>query len=60
MGYQWIMDSDDIAREQTFSDYIISHTSGMNMSSKILKYFNVTPNPFIEIDWVNKIFLRVH
>ena len=56
MGYQWIMDSDDLAREQTFSDYIISHTSGMNMSSKILKYFNVTPNLSLKSDWVNRSF----
>ena len=56
MGYQWVMDSDDLAREQTFSDYIISHTSGMNMSSKILKYFNVTPNLSLKSDWVNRSF----
>ena len=56
MGYQWVMDSDDLAREQTFSDYIISHTSGMNMASKILKYFNVTPNLSLKSDWVNRSF----
>ena len=56
MGYQWVMDSDDLGREQTFSDYIISHTSGMNMSSKILKYFNVTPNLSLKSDWVNRSF----
>ena len=50
------MDSDNLAREQTFSDYIISHTSGMNMSSKILKYFNVTPNLSLKSDWVNRSF----
>ena len=42
MGYEWVLDSDASAKEKTFSDYIISHTSGMNMSSKVFKYFNIT------------------
>ena len=56
MGYEWVLDSDALAKEKTFSDYIISHTSGMNMSSKVFKYFNITPNLSLKSDWVNRSF----
>ena len=37
----------------------MSHSSGLNMSSKILKYFNVSPNIQLKSDWVNRSFTGV-
>ena len=58
-GYRWIMDENANPTENTFSDYIMSHSSGLNMSSKILKYFNVSPNIQLKSDWVNRSFTGV-
>ena len=55
-GYRWITNENDDPFQQTFSDYIISHTSGLNMSSKIFKYFNVSPNISLRSDWINRTF----
>ncbi|GIS47828.1 MAG: hypothetical protein Ct9H90mP20_4980 [Candidatus Neomarinimicrobiota bacterium] len=35
---------------------LFPHTSGINMSSKIFKYFNITPNLSLKSDWVNRSF----
>ena len=56
IGYRWITNENDDPLQQTFSDYIFSHTSGLNMSSKIFKYFNVSPNISLRSDWVNRTF----
>ena len=53
------MDENANPTENTFSDYIMSHSSGLNMSSKILKYFNVSPNIQLKSDWVNRSFTGV-
>ena len=53
-GYQWVKNENNDPLEQTFSDYIFSHSSGINMSSKIFKYFNVSPSISLKSDWVNR------
>ena len=55
-AFRWAANSENEIEEQTFSDYVISHTSGINMSSKIFKYFNITPNLSLKSDWVNRSF----
>ena len=55
-AFRWAPNSENEIEEQAFSDYVISHTSGMNMSSKIFKYLNITPNLSIKSDWVNRSF----
>ena len=55
-GYQWIKNENNDPLEQTFSDYIFSHSSGINMSSKIFKYFNVSPSISLKSDWVNRSY----
>ena len=55
-GYQWVKNENNDPLEQTFSDYIFSHSSGINMSSKIFKYFNVSPSISLKSDWVNRSY----
>jgi len=55
-GYRWMIDSNAEPMTNTFSDYIIAHTSGLNMSSKVFKYFNVSPSLYLKSDWVNRTF----
>ena len=55
-GYQWIKNENNDPLEQTFSDYIVSHSSGINMSSKLFKYFNVSPSISLKSDWVNRTY----
>ncbi len=55
-GYQWIKNENNDPLEQTFSDYIVSHSSGINMSSKLFKYFNVSPSISLKSDWVNRSY----
>ena len=35
-GYRWIMDENANLTENTFSDYIMSHSSGLNMSLSLI------------------------
>lgn len=55
-GYRWMMDQNEDPIANTFSDYIIAHTSGLNMSSKVFKYFNVSPSLSLRSDWVNRTY----
>ena len=55
-GYRWRMDNNEDPLSSTFSDYIIAHSTGLNMSSKIFKYFNVSPSLSLKSDWVNRTF----
>ena len=55
-GYRWEMDNNEDPLTSTFSDYIIAHSTGLNMSSKIFKYFNVSPSLSLKSDWVNRTF----
>ena len=55
-GFRWIMDKDENPVTNTFSDYIMSHSSGMSMSSKIFKYYNVSPSISLKSDWVNRSY----
>jgi len=55
-AFRWKSDSEGIAESEIFSDYIFSHNSGINMSSKIFKYFNVSPSLTLKSDWVNRTF----
>ena len=55
-GYRWITDKNDDPLSDTFSDYIIAHSTGLNMSSKIFKYFNISPSLSLKSDWVNRTF----
>tara|TARA_B110000263_G_scaffold137977_1_gene119703 strand:+ start:1335 stop:4934 length:3600 start_codon:yes stop_codon:yes gene_type:complete len=55
-GYRWLIDKNDDPLANTFSDYIIAHTTGLNMSSKIFKYFNISPSLSLKSDWVNRTF----
>ncbi|MEA1882008.1 MAG: putative LPS assembly protein LptD [Candidatus Marinimicrobia bacterium] len=55
-AYRWKMDANENPTAQTFADYFMSHTSGLNMSAKIFKYFNVSPNISLKSDWVNRTY----
>jgi len=55
-GFRWIMDENDNPVEDTFADYFMTHSSGLNMSSKIFKYFNVSPSVQLKSDWVNRSY----
>ena len=55
-GYRWKMNADEEVMTNTFSDYIMAHTSGINMSAKVFKYFNVSPSLSLRSDWVNRTY----
>ena len=55
-SYRWKNNSDGTLLTETFSDYIFSHSSGMNMSAKVFKYFNISPSLSLKSDWLNRSF----
>ena len=55
-SYRWKNNSDGTLQTETFSDYIFSHSSGMNMSAKVFKYFNISPSLSLKSDWLNRSF----
>ena len=55
-SYRWGLNNQGAVEEKAFSDYVISHTSGLNMSSKIFKYFNISPSLSLKSDWVNRSY----
>ena len=55
-GYRWMMNENEDPFTQTFTDYFMTHSSGLSMSSKIFKYINVTPSLSLKSDWVNRSF----
>ena len=55
-GFRWIMDKNGNPVDDTFADYYMTHSSGLNMSAKIFKYYNVSPSISLKSDWVNRSY----
>lgn len=55
-AYQWKRNSAGDPIIETFSDYILGHTSSINVPQKIFRYITLNPSLSIRSDWVNRTF----